>query len=97
MGACFDDRFFPGVDRAKAEALFRDEQEVCRYGNGHSYSGGIGMANGVVFHAKTFNSEKEAADYVMDAAQKWGPAIGVRVMDERGGVRGWYCGAWCSS
>lgn len=99
MGACYSGNFIPDDDKPKSEdelkAYFQDEQEIDRYENGHMYSGGIGMAEGLRFvRDKKFGSVGEAQEWVEDNAQKWGPALAVRV--EGPNDNGWLYGAICA-
>ena len=102
MGACFDSRFVEETDKQKAKEIFVRMQEECRYENGHSYSGGIGMADGVRFTTKEFDDPQEATEWVEMNAAKWGPALAVRFKgrwrhnDEKE-YDGWIIGAICSS
>ena len=93
MGACYDDREFKidtkfslkkaswiGVYNSELiRNRFRHVQEDDRYENGVSYSGTIGMADGLEFRTdKLFKSYTDAADWLQGYAEKWGPAVAVR-------------------
>lgn len=100
MGACYVGEFVKDdeVPRSEAELkeIFEKNQEVDRYENGHMYSGGIGMAEGLVIdRGKKFGSPRDAEDWIEENAQKWGPALAVRV--EGPNERGWFYGAICAS
>ena len=97
MGAAYVTGFCPEQDKSTVWQLFQEEQEQDRYENGHCYSGGIGMAEGIRFlDDKKFGSVEEAEDWVVDQAQKWGPALAVRVIHPDQSKCGWYYGAWCA-
>ena len=99
MGACFDLRFVEETDKQKAKEIFESMQEECRYENGHSYSGGIGMATGLRFTDEVFSGSREAEEWLEDNAEKWGPALAVRFngIVNRKEYDGWLVGAICSS
>jgi hypothetical protein len=95
MGACFDSRCYNGNLTFKAiEAQFKNDQTEDRYENGHSYSGGIGMADGLELRPNTFQTQNEAWDWLQDNCQKWKAALAVRV---EGNAPRWCVGAWCAS
>ena len=112
MGAQFQQAKMPGnIDRKIIEARFRDMQEQDRYENGHSYSGGWGMATGLEFRRETFETLSDAYEWLGEHAEKWGPALAIRAKDGRETLRAttlptpnpnfgkefWVMGAWCSS
>jgi hypothetical protein len=92
MGATFNEMKVKGT-REEIKRRFEAAQNSDRYENGHSYSGGFGMCDGLVFaQINRVHTEKEAYDWLSDNAQKWGPALAVRLTDDE-----WMIGAWCSS
>lgn len=100
MGVCYVDNFIEDEETPLSESdlqyAFRDSQEIDLYENGHCYSGGIGMAEGLqIVRDKKFGSFREANEWVEENAQKWGPALAVRV--EGPNDKGWYYGAICAS
>jgi hypothetical protein len=96
MGANFQTMKVQGdADRAAVTAKFVAAQEQDRYENGHSYSGGIGMADGLEFRDETFKTVREARDWLDANAQKWEEALAVRVEGEEG--KCWLIGAVCAS
>lgn len=97
MGACFNSVKVNTPDRMEAKKRFLEIQETDLLENGHSYSGTIGMANGIVFKDKTFPTEYSAIEYIEDTAEKWGPAVAVRVTDPDEDFDGWVIGAICAS
>lgn len=97
MGACFNSVKVNNPDRKEVQERFREIQETDLLENGHSYSGTIGMANGIVFKDKTFPTEYSAEEYVDKTAEKWGPALAVRLVDPDENFDGWFIGAICSS
>lgn len=97
MGANFNDMKVDGSKtRNEVEVIFSDCQERDRYDNGHAYSGGFGMANGLEFPDQTFDTTDAAYQWLMDNAQKWEAALCVTVKEgDKPAV--WMIGAWCSS
>lgn len=94
MGANFNTMSATG-DKAAVTSLFDRVQEDDRYENGHSYSGGFGMADGLEFEAApTFNTDQEADDWLVEHAEKWRAALAVQVAQPE---PHWRIGAWCSS
>ena len=84
-------------EQAMRDCSARIEQSA--YEDGHSYSGEIGMASGVVMTTKKFTNPDTAIDWLDDNAEKWGPALGVTLLSAKKGnaLRGFIFGAWCSS
>jgi hypothetical protein len=98
MGANFISNTLPGnLSQAEVRKAFDDAQANCRHENGHSYSGGIGMASGLEFTNQTFETEGEAADYTENTAEKWDAALCSRVKAKPDDVGVWFIGAWCAS
>lgn len=110
MGACFDYNYFriekkfnlrkgawQGVyDINKVRESFKRLQEMDRHENGYSYSGSIGMADGLLDKTNNvFKNHDEAAEWVLETAEKWGPAIAVRYVEND--EQYIFIGAWCSS
>ena len=84
MGASFNTFKVPGtLTKSEVKVRFDEAQSQDRHENGHSYSGGIGMANGLVFIGKTFPDIQVAQDWLDENAQKWGPALAVTATDNR--------------
>ena len=96
MGACFVEHTVLGGNEKYVQKKFDEMQDQCLHENGHSYSGGIGMANGLKFTGKVFKSYTEAADYLCDTAQKWEEALVCQFRNDKGQLE-WMIGAWCSS
>lgn len=97
MGAHFNTATIPGaVSRDDVKSRFRDLQEQDRYENGHSYSGGFGMASGLVFENATFDTEAKARDWLDANCKKWEEAIAVTFLDSEGKAA-WMIGAMCAS
>jgi hypothetical protein len=97
MGANFCTLTFDGeLTRDEVRGRFDAAVDQSLYESGHSYSGEIGMATGLMFMSKTFESQQEAYEWVSDAAEKWGPALCVRYKAP-GDKEFWYIGAMCSS
>jgi hypothetical protein len=97
MGANFCTLRYDGnLTKEQVIDRFESDQEQCRYENGHSYSGGIGMANGISFPGKEFETADEAYNWVDETAEKWEAALAVRYKDSEGKWF-WFIGALCSS
>src|SRR3954467_10836595 len=93
MGAAFMTMKVHG-DRAAVTAAFVEAQASDRYEHGHSYSGGFGQAEGLQFLGlPPFATEQAAYDYIVDRADKWGPALVARFGEE---PDVWFIGAWCA-
>jgi hypothetical protein len=105
MGACFQEMIVPfRHQRKEIEKIFERVQDQDRYENGHSYSGGFGMATGLTFvMSRVFHDEAAARDWLQDNAQKWENALAVQFYTGSEGdgsipeERKWLIGAWCSS
>lgn len=97
MGANFETMTLPGSMLAnQVRPAFENAQAQDRHDNGHSYSGGLGMADGLTFPNKTFSSRREALDWLEENCQKWEAAQCVTFVDEKGETQ-WLIGALCSS
>jgi len=98
MGASFNTMTCaPILDEKGVRKEFEDARETDRYENGHSYSGGFGMARGLKFRNDLiFPNEEAGTDWLQNNAQKWEEAIVVRFIDKNG-IKEWLIGAWCSS
>jgi len=91
MGGAFDRRVYKGnLSREELRKRFAQTQEEDREENGHSYSGSIGMCDGLVISEHKFDSIEKAEDWLCDHTEKWGSAKAVRVGDM------WVVGGWCS-
>lgn len=97
MGANFQFEKIDKTDEADVVLAFAKLQGQDRYENGHSYSGGFGMADGLDFAEGAFHSEDDASEWLGENAQKWGPAIAVRALDDADKHIGWFIGANCAS
>jgi hypothetical protein len=94
MGATFLTMKAKGTP-AEVKAQFEDEQAQDRHENGHSYSGGFGMARGLVFpKTAPFPGEETASAWLDENCQKWGPAVAVPLMPASDNV--WLIGAVCA-
>ena len=98
MGANTDFRHYPDtLDKTTILKQWGAACEESRYESGHSYSGAIGMLNGVpTFEDKEFLTEREADDYIADNHEKWRAPMAVSYKD-KGGAKWWLIGGWCSS
>jgi hypothetical protein len=97
MGAAFVTRVLPGtLSQAEVRERFRAMQEQDRYENGHSYSGSIGMADGLEFRSNQFETDEEAREWLDDNAEKFGPALCIKRTNAKGEPI-WVIGASCSS
>ena len=96
MAASFDSRFINTTSQSHARNIMEDIMEEDRFENGHGYSGKIGDANGITFdNHKSFYDFESADNYLQDITEKYGPAIGVRVITDD--EDGWLFGAVCPS
>lgn len=94
MGASFNTMKAEGTE-VEVKTKFMLAQNQDRHDNGHSYSGGFGMASGLEFPGFVAPSEKEAETWLEANCQKWEAALAVRI-----GMRedqAWLIGAWCAS
>jgi hypothetical protein len=98
MGASFQTMSLNGsLTRNEVRDHFAQAQDQDRYENGHSYSGGFGMARGLSFASKnTFESEQEAEWWLDKNCQKWEAAIAVEYLNEKRKTA-WLIGAVCAS
>jgi hypothetical protein len=96
MGACFQTLIVPSVSKLAVEVDFEAAQIQDRHDNGHSYSGGLGMAEGLEFKNETFETYQEAEAWLADNSQKWEAALAVKFKDKNGKTKT-LIGAWCSS
>ena len=96
MGAEYVSMRVKGENRADARKSFERAQDNDRHENGHSYSGGIGMATGLQFVDKHFPSYDEADEYLSSTCEKWEDALAVTYQDEKGNIN-FLIGALCSS
>jgi hypothetical protein len=98
MGANFQTMRLDGkLTTAEARRKFEAAQDQDRYENGHSYSGGFGMATGLIVDRAdhTFARYDDAHDYLVEACQKWEEARMVSFLEHE--VPMWLIGAWCAS
>lgn len=96
MGAHFMSDSITGTE-AEIRKRFEEAQEADRYENGHSYSGGYGMATGLKFRRETFDTDDAADDWLMDHAEKWAEALAVKVKASGETPEHWRIGACCAS
>lgn len=81
MGAIYNEMELDGKltsEQVKAAFNERREQDGYEHGMG-GYSGSFYEAQGLTFTGREFNTRDEAAEYLDSHAQKWGPAVAVRV------------------
>jgi hypothetical protein len=96
MGAEFQEMVLVGtLTRNEVKEAFAKAQDEDRYENGHSYSGGFGMATGLSFADKTFDRDTDARAWLDENCNKWEDAKVVTFLKD--GVAHWMIGAWCSS
>lgn len=92
MGANFQTMRVAGnLDRKAVEDAFGRAQQDDRHENGHSYSGGFGMAEGLNFTGLEFADDEQAIKYLDENCVKWSAAKVVKVGDH------WLIGAHCAS
>jgi hypothetical protein len=94
MGANFVTLDFPATHtKAQVKEGFNQARERSLHMDGHSYSGEIGMATGLIFHDDLAPFTEEAAyHWLTEKAEKWEEARCVRLIDGS-----WLIGASCSS
>jgi hypothetical protein len=95
MGAEFNTLKVDSTDRLAIRKAFDSAQSSDLHDNGHSYSGGIGMAEGLEFKDKTFETYQDAETWLCDNAQKWENALAVTLLKHN--KKYTLIGAWCSS
>lgn len=109
MGAQYDETTIPNdVTREQLSMAFTKIVDQRAWESGHGgYTGTFAECRGLKVHDKTFPDTKTAMAYIdgdwdestkaftEGAAQKWGPAIAVRIESPK--FTGWYIGAICSS
>jgi hypothetical protein len=94
MGANFQTLTVDGEKtRNEVDAIFSSAQADDRYENGHSYSGGFGMATGLQFDDRTFEGDQAASDYLEQVCQKWDCARCVTFKNTFTGKTFWLIGA----
>jgi hypothetical protein len=92
MGAEFNCRRFDDADKAKVRSQWEAAVDSDRRENGYSYTGTIGMLAGPIHWRKErFATRDEAEAFLIDAHEKWEPAMAVGCGD------GWLVGGWCAS
>ena len=97
MGASFVTLTFLGEKtRNEVKAEFDKAVDQSRYEDGHSYSGCIGMAIGLIFEEKTFDDERAAADFLSEVCEKWKEARCVTFLNKDKKAT-WLIGAMCAS
>ena len=95
MGACFN--MFSCRADSDTDAINKCHDYIsdCKYESGHGgYTGTFAEAHGVELTNKCFDSRDDAYWWLEDHAQKWGPALGVKVNTKDGAV--YLFGALCS-
>jgi hypothetical protein len=97
MGAQFQAMSVKDGSRDNIRKLFEAAQDKDRYENGHSYSGGFGMADGLKFDERSpFAGAREAEAWLDENCVKWENAIAVRFNTAEGETM-WMIGATCAS
>lgn len=92
MGAEFNFEKLKAKDRLQAEREVARMIRQAAWDFGHSgYTGTLAEVSGFVMTNEEFNTPKEAFDWLESNAEKWGPALGVKVGEDI------YIGALCSS
>ena len=71
--------------------------ETSLYEDGHSYSGAIGMVDGITRIKKHFASVALAYEWLEENTEKWGPALVVTAHDSKSDETVFVYGACCSS
>ncbi len=99
MGASFNGITVNGdLLTTEVRKLFSAAQERDLHENGHSYSGGFGMAAGLNFklELEEFDTVNDAYDWLEEHCEKWGAAIAVKAKADTPKKSRWVIGAWCS-
>lgn len=98
MGAQFNTMSVPArFSEAEVRKQFEEAQDQDRYDNGHSYSGGFGMATGLKFiGGPVYGNVDDADKYLQDACQKWEEALAIKHQNIDGTVS-YIIGALCAS
>lgn len=79
MGATTDFRAYPGIlTPEQVVKNFQSDQARDGVENGTSYSGSIAMLQGVKVRSETFESRREAQDFIEEHHEKWEPAMAVQ-------------------
>jgi hypothetical protein len=96
MGAEFS-TFTTQAKKEELNKIFNDHVEQCFYDLGHAgYTGSMAECDGWTLSSKVFVSSEDAEEWLINKAEKWGPAIAVRIQPEQE-YPYWLFGAWCSS
>ena len=84
MGANFQTMILPGgMIRNEVKKRFARGTQECRAEYGHDpYNGTWSTCSGLSFENKTFDSEDDAYEWLMDRAQKWDDALCVTVKEK---------------
>jgi hypothetical protein len=96
MGAHFNTAIINSIDTIQIKKEFKAIQEQDLHENGHSYSGGFGMANGLEFRNESFENMVKADNWLLENAEKWDAALAVQFKDKNGKLKT-LIGAWCAS
>ena len=100
MGAQEDYKTFEAADLNEAKSKAHTIMDMDRHENGHSYSGTIGMAQGIFFDAHRPVDVNAAVEYTFGTSangwtdckvEKWEGAILLQLQDGT-----WFIGAMCS-
>lgn len=84
MGAEFQTLRLPrDLSQDQVTRKFQEAQASDQYENGHSYSGGIGMADGLEFTTQEFAGMDAAEEWLMANCEKWDAAKAVTVVDDK--------------
>lgn len=95
MGAIFQVTTAEGrLDQTAVIANFQQIRELDLLANGHSYSGGFGMATGLIFTGLEFVDADTANEWLEHNCRKWEEALAVRYL--AGDATRWMIGAVCS-
>ena len=96
MGACSNFITVKSTDREKVKEAFNEKREADIWEYGHdAYSGTFGTFSGLAFTGKTFATEGEAREYILDHSEKWENALAVTVASEKEGNYT-LVGGWCA-
>lgn len=82
MGACYESVRFKASNEKAMRAQFVDYQgDMCIDRGSDTYAGHMGIVRGLEVVNKKFKNIEECEKYVIETAQKWGPALAIKVGD----------------
>jgi hypothetical protein len=80
----------------QVEKAYYERKQDDEYWHGcDPYNGTFTTMNGIKFRQRTFDSERDATEYILDNTEKWGDALAVKFTRE--GKTFWLVGGWAAS